>query len=138
MTSFYYASTPICGNWSQTNHPEHESDDRADDTVFVCVTTNEKDTAQRQILSTTFVTVLWCSKTVITDVIGILVLVRYDFQNLTVNIGIVSSRMHLKTSHNFNPIEITWRKMVSSVCLTPVSNGNVTFAYIMTFHCTRV
>ena len=39
MTSFHYASLPSCGNWLQTNQPEHEFDDCAGDTVtFVCVT----------------------------------------------------------------------------------------------------
>ena len=38
MTSCYYASTPTRGSWFQTNQPEHESDDRAGDTVTsVCV-----------------------------------------------------------------------------------------------------
>ena len=43
-----------------------------------------------------------------------------------------------KSSFNFYAIEITWRKMARSVCLKPVSNGNVTCACIMTFHCTSV
>ena len=38
MASFYYASSPICGNWFQTNQPEHISDDRAGDKVTcLCV-----------------------------------------------------------------------------------------------------
>ena len=53
MTSFYYASTPIRGNWFQANQPEHESDDHAGDTVTSVCVTNEKDMAlQRQIWST--------------------------------------------------------------------------------------
>ena len=43
MTSFYYASTPTCGKWFQTNQPEHELDDHAGDTVTSACVTNEKD-----------------------------------------------------------------------------------------------
>ena len=51
MTSFYYASTPTRGNWFQTNQLEHESDDRAGDTVtFVCVTIEKDMALQGQIL----------------------------------------------------------------------------------------
>ena len=45
MTSFCYASTPTCGNWFQPNQTEHESDDRASDTVTSMCVTNEKDIA---------------------------------------------------------------------------------------------
>ena len=58
-----------------TNQPEHESDDRSGDTVTSVCVTDKKDTIlQRQIWST-FVTVLWCSRTKITDGTGISVLV---------------------------------------------------------------
>ena len=40
MTSFDYAVTPTCGNWFQTNQPEHESDDRLGNTL-----TSEEDMA---------------------------------------------------------------------------------------------
>ena len=76
MTSFDYASIPTRGNWFQTNQPEHELDDRPGDTVtFVCVT-NQKDLALQQQICSTLVTVLWCSKTKITDRTGTLVLMR--------------------------------------------------------------
>ena len=45
ITSFYYASTPTRDNCFQTNQPEHESDDRAGDTVTSVCVTNEKDIA---------------------------------------------------------------------------------------------
>ena len=45
MTSFGQGMILPRGNWFQTNPLEHESDDRAGNTVsFVCVT-NGKDTA---------------------------------------------------------------------------------------------
>ena len=46
MMSFDYGITSTCGNWFQTNPPEHESDDCVGITVtfYVCVT-NEKDMA---------------------------------------------------------------------------------------------
>ena len=48
--SCYYDSTPTRGNWFQTNRQEHESDDRAGDTVNPVCVTNEKDISlQRQI-----------------------------------------------------------------------------------------
>ena len=31
MIPFYYASSPTCGNWFQTNQPEHELNDHAGD-----------------------------------------------------------------------------------------------------------
>ena len=38
VMTFYHASTTTCGNWFQTNQPEHESDDGTGDTVnfYVC------------------------------------------------------------------------------------------------------
>ena len=44
----------------------------------------------------------------------------------------------LESSYNFCPIEITWRKLLRSVCLTPLSRATWRFAYIMTFRCTSV
>ena len=43
----------------------------------------------------------------------------------------------LGSSYNFNPIEITRRKSMFGLFYISV-NGNVTFAYIMTFHSTSV
>ena len=43
------------------------------------------------------------------------------FLEVTANFGIVSSKNALKSNYNYNPIEITWRKTVCSVCLKPVS-----------------
>ena len=37
MMLFYCASKPTCGNWFQTNQPEHESHDRARETYQLCV-----------------------------------------------------------------------------------------------------
>ena len=83
MMSFDHVMIPTRGSWFQTNSLlDHESDDRAGNTVSSACVTNGKDMAlQRQILST-FVTVLWFRKTEIQDRAGILVLVSYDFQNL--------------------------------------------------------
>ena len=44
----------------------------------------------------------------------------------------------LESSHNVNPIEITWRKNGTFSLFETSVNDNVTFAYIMTFHCTSV
>ena len=90
--SFYCASTTTPVNWFETNQPDHEVDDPASDTVtFVCAT-NEKDMAlQWQIWS--FFTLSWHS----------------------------FCKNALESSYNFNPIGITWRKIVCSVCLIPVS-----------------
>ena len=46
MMSFNHVMIPTRGNWFQTNPLEHESDDRAGNTVSsVCVITNGKDMA---------------------------------------------------------------------------------------------
>ena len=126
MTSFHYASTTTHGNWFQTNQPEHESDDSASDRViFVCIT-NEKDMALQQQIWSTFVTVLWCSQTKITDRTRILILMRVFWDMIS---KIYWQFWHsffknvLESSYNFNRIAITWRKMVRSVCLKPVSMG---------------
>ena len=42
MGSFYYASSPICGNWFQTNQLENKSDDRAGNRVTPVFVTNGK------------------------------------------------------------------------------------------------
>ena len=85
MTSFDHVMIPTSGNWFQTNPVEHESDDRAGNTVFSLCVTNGKDMAlQRQIWST-FVTVLWFRRTKIQDgrdIGSCECLVSYDFQNL--------------------------------------------------------
>ena len=86
--------------------------------------TNEKDMALLQQIWSTFATVLWFSKTKITDGTGILVLVRVLWDMIS---KIYWQFWHsffknaLESSYNFNPIEITWRKIKCSVCLTPVS-----------------
>ena len=69
----------------------------------------------------TFVTVLWCSKTKITEG-TILFLVRYDFE-IYWQFWYSFFKTAVVSSNNFYPIEITWRKMVHSVCLIPVSMG---------------
>ena len=74
--AFDHVMIPIRGNWFQTKTREHESDDRAGNTVSSVCVTNGKDMAlQRQIWST-FVTVLWFRKTEFQDSAGILILVR--------------------------------------------------------------
>ena len=119
MTSFYYASKPLRGNWFHTNQPEHESDDRAGDTVTSVCVTNEKDIALQQHSWSTFVTELWCSKTnILNREIGSC---EIRFLKFTDNFGLVSSKMHMKTVTILIPTEITWKKMARSVCLTPVS-----------------
>ena len=92
--------------------------------IFCVCFTNGKDMAlQRQIWST-FVTVLWVRKTEIQDRAGILVLVRV----LWVRIPKIYwqfwqsfFKYSFKSSSNFYPIGITWRKMARAVCLQPVS-----------------
>ena len=116
---------PVHNTWQLVpNKSEHESDDHASGTVTSVYITNEKDMAlQRQIWST-FVTLLWCSKTKITNGTGILVLVRVLWDMIS---KIYWQFWHsflknvLESIYNFNPIEITWRKMVHSFCLKPVS-----------------
>ena len=107
------------GNWFQTNQPDHESDDHA---ILLCVLPKRTWHFSSKIWST-FVTVLWCSKTEITDGPGYWFLwdsCEIWFPKFTDNFGIVSSKIHLKAVTIFNPIEITWSKMVRSVCLIPV------------------
>ena len=145
MTSFEHIMIPTRGNWFQTNPLEHELGDRAGNTLSSVCVTNGKDMAlQRQIWST-FVTVLWFRKTKIKNRAGILILVRV----LWVTISKIYwhfwhnfFKFTFKRSSIFYPKEITGRKMARSVCLDPCSaNGNVTFAYIMTFHhvhCTSI
>ena len=125
ITSFYYASTTTYGNWFQTNQPpEHELDDRGGDTVTSVCVTNEKDMALQWQIWSPSVTVLWCSKTKISDGTRILVLVRVLWDMIS---KVYWQFWHsffknaLESSYNFNPIEITWRNLVRSVCLKPVS-----------------
>ena len=121
MTSFNYAITPTCGNWFQTNQPEQESDDCAGDTVTSVGVTNEEDLALQWQIWSTFCR---CSKTKITDRTGTLVLVRVSWDMIS---KIYWQFWHsffknaLESGYNFNPIEIMWRKMIHSICLTPVS-----------------
>ena len=122
MTSFDHVMIPTRGNWFQTNL--RESDDRAGNTVSSVSVTNGKDMAlQRQIWST-FVTLLWFRKTEIQDRARILVLVRVLWVTIS---KIYWQFWHsffkytFKSSSNFYPTEITWRKMARSICLKPVS-----------------
>ena len=124
MTSFYYATIQTLGNWFQTNQPEHELDDCTGDPVTSLCVTNEKDMALQQQIWSSFISILWCSKSKITDGTGILVLVRVLWDMIS---KIYWQFWHsffknaLESRYNFNSIEITWRKMVPSVCLPPVS-----------------
>ena len=91
----------------------------------VCVT-NEKDMPLQWQIWSTFVTVLWCSKTKITDGTRILIIVRVLWDMISKIFwqfwhSFFKYAKKLESSYNFNPIEITWRKMVCSVCLKPVS-----------------
>ena len=88
----------------------------------MCVT-NEKDTVQQRQIWSTFVTVLECSKTEITDGTGILVLVRVLWDMISkIHWQFLHSffKNALESSCNFNPIEIMWRKLVCSMCLKSV------------------
>ena len=124
MTSFnYYTITPTHGNCFQTNQPEHESDDHAGNTITsVCNHWERYGTSAAN--WSTFVNVLWSSKTKITDGIGILVLVRVLSDTV--------SKIYRQLWHNFfkNTLENLlqflshWNDMEkngTSVCLTPVS-----------------
>ena len=111
MMSFYYAIIPARGNW--LNKPDRESDDRA---FLLCVLPLRKIWHYSGKIRSTFVIVLWFSKTEITDGTGILVLVRvlwdviskiyWQFRHCFLQI-------RLEICYNFCPIEITWRKMVT-------------------------
>ena len=124
ITSCYHVSSPTRGSWCKKTkqnkkQPEHESDDHAGDLVTSVCVTNEKDTAQqRQIWSTSFI-VLWCSKIEITDGTGIFGLVRVLWDiifKIYWQFWQSFFKNALESSYNFNPIEITWRKMVRTVC----------------------
>ena len=89
----------------------------------MCVA-NEKDMALRRKIWSRFVTVLWCSKTEITDRTGILVLERVLWDMIFKIYWQFWRSFFKKCTRKqlqFNPIEITWRKMVRSVCVTAVS-----------------
>ena len=94
---------------------------------------------QQQIWSP-FVIVLWFSKTKITDRTGILVLVRVLWDMIS---KIYWKFWHsffqntLESSYNFCPTEITWRKMVRSFCLTPVSLATWRL-HTLWHHCTSI
>ena len=70
-----------------------------------------------------FITVFWCSKTKIAGDIKILgsceSLMRYNFQNLLTTV--TQFQKYTWKQLQFWSHEITWSKMVHSVCLTPVS-----------------
>ena len=93
-------------------------DDRAGDTVDSVCVTSEKDMALQQQIWSTFVIVLWCCKTKITDETRILVLVRVLWDMIS---KIYWQFWHsffknaLEGSYNFYPIEIRWSKMTLSV-----------------------
>ena len=89
----------------------------------VCVI-NEKDMALQQQIWSTFITVLWCSKTKITNGTRILVLARVlqdKISKICWQFWHSFFKNAFKSNCNFNPIEIMWRKAVCSVCLIPVS-----------------
>ena len=121
MTSSSYAIIPARDNWFQTNQPDHESDDRA---LLLCVLPMRKIWLFSFKIWLTFVRVLWFSKTVITDGTQIWVFVRVLWDVIS---KIYWQFWHcfvkntLESRYSFCPIEIMWRKMVRSVCLTPVS-----------------
>ena len=87
----------------------------------------------------TYVTVLWCSKTEITDGTGILVLVRVLWDIMISKIYWHKfQHSFFKNAHEsryyFNPTEIMWSKNGTFSLVETSVNGNVTFAYIMTFY----
>ena len=108
-------------SWFQTNQTDHESDDR---TLLLCVLPMKKIRHFSSKIWSVFVTLSWFSKTEITDGTGILVFVRVLWDVIST---IYWQFCHcffkntLKSSYNVCPIKITWRKMILSVCLTPVS-----------------
>ena len=115
---FYYASTPIRGNWFQTNQPEQEIgwSHIWYSNFYVCYQWERYGTSTAKLdqhLS------LYCGavKTKITERTGILYGLWESceiwFPKFTDNFGIVSSKMYLKSSYSFRPIEIMWRKMVT-------------------------
>ena len=74
-----------------------------------------RGTLPSRIFTVTFVTVLWCSKTKITDGTGILVLVRVLWDTISKiywQFWRSFFKNELQSKYNLNPIEITWRKMV--------------------------
>ena len=103
---------PMRKIWFQTNQPDHELDDRA---LLLCVLPMRKIWLFSFKIWLIFVPVLWFSKTVITDGTQIWVFVRVLWD--------VISKIYwqFESSYNYCPIEIMWRKIVRSVCLTPVS-----------------
>ena len=133
MTSFYYASTSTRGNWFQTNQPEHESDDCAGDTATSGCVTNDKNWHFSGKFDLTFVTLLWCSKTKITERTGILVHGRVLWWDMIFKIcwqfWYSFFKNTLESSNNINFIEITFRKNGTFNLFDTSVNGNVTFTY---------
>ena len=149
ITLFYSASTTTRGNWFQTNPPEHESNDRAGDTVTSVLPMKKKKKKKKQPgtsaqIWSSFVTVLWsCGavKPILQTGPGYWFLCQSCevwFPKSTVNCGCFSENS-LESSYNFNPIKITCTEKNGSFSLFETNvNDNLTFAYIMTFHCTSV
>ena len=133
MTSFYYGSIPTHGNWFQTNQPEHGWDDHAGDPVTSVCVTNEKDMALQWQIWSTFVTVLWCRKkwNYRRDWdIG-----SCDFQDLLT----ILAKFLLKCTWKQLQFQSHWNNVEKNGTFSLFDtrvNGNVTFAYIMRFHCT--
>ena len=108
---------PIPGNWFQTNQPDNESDDR---TLFLYVLPMTKMWCFSGKIWSTFVTVLWFSKTQNNRQDRDIGSCEMWFPKFTDNFGIVSSKIHSKPvqflSH-WNNVE----KNGTFSCLTPVS-----------------
>ena len=137
MTSFYNAIISARGNWFQISQPNHESNDRA---LLLCVglLPMRKIWHFRGKIWSAFVTVFWFNKTDITDGIEILVLVRVLWDvifKIYWQFWRFLFKNTLETSYKFCLIEITWRKMVKFNLFETSVNGNMTFAYIIMFHC---
>ena len=135
VTSFYDAVIPTRGNWFQANQPDLESDDCA---LLLSALPMRKIWHFSGKIWLIFVTVLWFNKTEIADGPGgsCESLVRFDFQNLLTILALFLKKR--TSSYNFCPIEITWRKLVRSVCLTPVSMATwLLHNMTSTFHCTN-
>ena len=119
MMSFYYVFTPTCGNWFQTNQPEHESNDPTDDTVTSVCYQWERYSISVAIFDQHLS--LYCGavkpklqKGPYCFLWDMILKIYWQFWYSFFKTAVVSS-------NNFYPIEITWRKMVHSVCLIPVS-----------------
>ena len=129
MMSFNYIIIPTLGNWFQTNPLEHELDECIGNTVpSVCVTSGKDMALQGQMWSA-FVTALCSVKPKFHTGLGYLV-VWVIISKIYWHLWHTFFKYTFESSYTFYPTEIMWRKMVHPLC-------NVTFAYIMMFHCTR-